>query len=94
MAGATMVLASVVSTAYPVAPQLDTNESRGAAAAVHMTPLGPAIFVSIDGLNDHAKLDPASPALSIAFSNPYYTQLWARLAVPGAATIQLVIEEI
>ena len=94
MAGATMVLASVVSTVYPVSPQLDTNDSRGPAAAVHMTPLGPAIFVSLDGVNDHAKLDPASPALSIAFSNPYYTQLWARLAVPGAATIQLVIEEI
>jgi len=94
MAGTQMVLSPLVATTYPVAAQLDTNGNRGAVAAVHMTPAGPAVLISLDGVNDHAKLDPATPALSISFSNPYYSKVWARLASPGAATVQLVIEGI
>jgi hypothetical protein len=94
MAGVNMVLSALISTVYPTEPQLDSNGNRGSVAAVHMTPAGPAILVSLDGVNDHARLDPATAALSISFGNPYYSRVWARLAGAGAATVQLVIEGI
>jgi len=91
MAAAKMALISVVATTYPAIPQLDAG-FRGAAAAAHMTPLGPAIFVSLDGINDHAQLNPAAGVSSASFTNPFYTKMYARLAVAGASTVQLIIE--
>lgn len=92
MAGVNSKFPTITSILYTALPQLDSAGMRGPAAAAHMTPGGVPVFISFDGKNDHAKLDPATGAASISFQMPYYTKMWARLAAAGAVDVQLIIE--
>ena len=94
MAGVKGGIFSVSSTVYPADPQLDSNGARGTIAGAHMTPAGTPVFVSFDGKTDHVKLDPTTAAASFALEQPYYTRAFLRLAVAGAADVQLVLEEL
>lgn len=91
MAGIKSAFPTVVSTSYPTDPQLDLGDVRGSLAAIHMSPAGPDVFLSVDGETDHVRLSPTT-CPSAAFDFPYYTKVWARLAAPGASNVQLVAE--
>lgn len=92
MAGNAFALTTVTSTTYTTDPQLDAGEMRGSVACAHMTPAGIPILVSLDGKTDAGKMDPATGVVGLEYSQPYYSKVWARLAAPGAADVQIVIE--
>jgi hypothetical protein len=81
------------SAAYPALDAPNVRSTfQGRVSVVLMT--AGEIYVSLDGINDHAHLVSGTPAVSCAFESNAYQRVWIRVISSGSVSVQTIIETV